>query len=189
MTPKPDTRQALLDLAGELFLRQGYLGFSYSDLAEKLGLRKASIHYHFASKEELGTAVLRDYQQRFGSWRKRMRKRPVAEQFPALVALFKSFLALGGICPCGMASAEYLLLPAAMQQVLQNFYAEQEQALIDILQAARAEGLLSANLDVEAQALQLGATLQGAIQIARMQEQPEWFEQIMQTAWQNLLPR
>jgi TetR/AcrR family transcriptional repressor of nem operon len=186
MNTRTDTRQALLDLAGRLFLRQGYLGFSYQDLADRLKLRKASIHYHFPAKEDLGTAVLQEYLGYFRSWREQLAKKPAENQFSAFVAFFKDFLAYEGICPCGMASAEYLMLPAAMQQVLQSFFDEQLITLTGILQAAQAKGLLGADLQPDVQALVLGSTLQGALQMARLRQSPELFEQVMEQAWQNV---
>ena len=39
----------------------GYKSFSYADLAERVGIRKASIHHHFPSKEDLVHAVVQEY--------------------------------------------------------------------------------------------------------------------------------
>ncbi len=43
----------------------GYAAFSYADLSERVGIRKASIHHHFPTKEDLGTAVIDAYLERF----------------------------------------------------------------------------------------------------------------------------
>jgi len=50
------TYDSLLDLADTLIQENGFQGFSYADLAAGLGIRKASIHYHFPTKTELGIA-------------------------------------------------------------------------------------------------------------------------------------
>src|SRR5271170_2575953 len=57
-TTTPTTREALLDAAFELLGTVGYASFSYRDLAEKVGIRTASIHYHFPSKSDLGVALV-----------------------------------------------------------------------------------------------------------------------------------
>ena len=51
-------RDEILDSATRLFAERGYEGTSMADLAEKVGLRKASLFHHFASKDVLYGAVL-----------------------------------------------------------------------------------------------------------------------------------
>jgi AcrR family transcriptional regulator len=52
-----DTRQRILDVALELFIEQGYDGTSLRQIAERLGVTKAALYYHFASKEDLLLAL------------------------------------------------------------------------------------------------------------------------------------
>jgi TetR/AcrR family transcriptional regulator len=51
-------RDEIVDEATRLFAERGYEGASMADLAERVGLRKASLFHHFASKDVLYTAVL-----------------------------------------------------------------------------------------------------------------------------------
>ncbi len=51
-------KDVILDEATRLFAERGFDGTSMADLAERVGLRKASLFHHFASKEELRAAVL-----------------------------------------------------------------------------------------------------------------------------------
>ena len=53
-----DTRAELLIQAETLVRGRGYAGFSYADLAEAVGIRKASIHHHFPTKVDLGAALV-----------------------------------------------------------------------------------------------------------------------------------
>ena len=57
-------KDAILDEATRLFAERGYEGTSMADLAERVGLRKASLFHHFASKEQLRKAVLERLVQR-----------------------------------------------------------------------------------------------------------------------------
>jgi AcrR family transcriptional regulator len=46
-------REELTRIAARLFAEQGYQGTSLADLAEALGVQKASLYHHIASKEDL----------------------------------------------------------------------------------------------------------------------------------------
>lgn len=60
-----DTKSALLAEAETLVRTVGYTAFSYADLSERVGIRKASIHHHFPTKEALGNALIDSYLARF----------------------------------------------------------------------------------------------------------------------------
>src|SRR6202050_5304997 len=57
---------AILDVAEQLAQTRGYNGFSYADIAAPLGVTKASLHYPFPSKAQLGAALIDRYQTNFG---------------------------------------------------------------------------------------------------------------------------
>ena len=59
------TAERILDIAERLVQTRGFTNFSYADIAAELGITKASLHYHFPSKAELGQAVIARYGERF----------------------------------------------------------------------------------------------------------------------------
>ena len=54
-----DTRQRILDVAAELFAEQGYDGTSLREIAERIGVTKAALYYHFQSKDQILQALAR----------------------------------------------------------------------------------------------------------------------------------
>jgi TetR/AcrR family transcriptional regulator, transcriptional repressor for nem operon len=60
-----DTKTALLDCAEVAIRSRGFDGFSYADLATLVGIRKASIHYHFPTKADLALALIKRYTSSF----------------------------------------------------------------------------------------------------------------------------
>jgi TetR/AcrR family transcriptional repressor of nem operon len=56
-----NTAVRIRETAHDLIAERGYFGFSYADIADAVGIRKASIHHHFPSKVDLVVATLREY--------------------------------------------------------------------------------------------------------------------------------
>jgi TetR/AcrR family transcriptional regulator, transcriptional repressor for nem operon len=55
-----DTASRIRESAHDLMAERGYFGFSYANIAESVGIRKASIHHHFPSKVDLTVATLKE---------------------------------------------------------------------------------------------------------------------------------
>ncbi|MFI5623967.1 TetR/AcrR family transcriptional regulator [Nocardioides sp. NPDC051685] len=51
-------RDQILDAAGQLFVTRGFAATSTREIAEKVGIRQASLYYHFAGKDEILGALL-----------------------------------------------------------------------------------------------------------------------------------
>src|SRR4051812_4913917 len=56
-----ETKQRILDAARLTVQAHGYSGLNFRHLAEVVGIKSASIHYHFPGKADLGAAVARRY--------------------------------------------------------------------------------------------------------------------------------
>ena len=56
-----NTAIRIRETAHDLIAERGYFGFSYADIAETVGIRKASIHHHFPTKVDLVVATLKEY--------------------------------------------------------------------------------------------------------------------------------
>ena len=57
------TADRIIATAHSLMAQLGYPGYSYADIAERVNIRKASIHHHFPTKVALDVAVLRNPRQ------------------------------------------------------------------------------------------------------------------------------
>ena len=56
--PASNTSERVLDVAERLLQSRGFNGFSYATIAGEMGISKASLHYHYRSKAELGEALI-----------------------------------------------------------------------------------------------------------------------------------
>lgn len=56
--PRSGTRQRIQEVARDLFLQQGVQRTSLQDIADKLGITKPALYYHFSSREDLVRSIL-----------------------------------------------------------------------------------------------------------------------------------
>ncbi|TDC77172.1 TetR/AcrR family transcriptional regulator [Micromonospora sp. KC606] len=56
--PTATAREEILDAAAELFAQRGYAATSTRLIAETVGIRQASLYYHFANKEQILAELL-----------------------------------------------------------------------------------------------------------------------------------
>jgi TetR/AcrR family transcriptional regulator, transcriptional repressor for nem operon len=160
---------AILDVAERLAQTRGYNGFSYADIAAELGVTKASLHYHYPSKAELGRALIARYHGLFGAALRaidRQTKSP-QEKLKRYVGLYDSVLSNERMCLCGMLAAEYATLPGPMQEGLTAFFDANELWLTAVLEDGLLAGAFAFREAAKERARVLLGALEGAMLVAR----------------------
>jgi TetR/AcrR family transcriptional regulator, transcriptional repressor for nem operon len=168
---------AVLDVAEKLVQTRGYNGFSYADIAAQLGVTKASLHYHFPSKADLGRALIERYQAVFDSALGAIDEQAAdaGEKLRQYAALYESVLTNERMCLCGMLAAEYATLPAEMQQGLTAFFDANERWLTAVLANGLQTGVLRFSDSANERARVLLGALEGAMLVARSYRNPKRF--------------
>ncbi|PXY33692.1 hypothetical protein BAY59_09915 [Prauserella coralliicola] len=70
---RPSRRSEIIQVATEVFARQGYAESSIEDVAAKAGVVPTAIYYHFGSKEELLHEALKSAMEQFSAYVMRLR--------------------------------------------------------------------------------------------------------------------
>jgi TetR/AcrR family transcriptional repressor of nem operon len=181
---------AILDVAEQLAQTRGYNGFSYADIAVQLGVTKASLHYHFPSKAELGRALIERYQWVFGAALAAI-DAEVAEPCEKLrryVGLYDSVMRDDRMCLCGMLAAEYATLPKPMQEALRSFFEANEAWLRTVLKDGARTGSLRFKESANERARVLLGSLEGAMLVARSYGDPGRFHAAAECLLADLTP-
>lgn len=158
------TRDALLRTAESLMRTKGYAAFSYADLAETVGIRKASIHHHFPTKEDLGTAIVEGYIAGVQSDFERIERQhqDVTARLEAFAQLFRAS-SDGGLLPlCGALAAEMSALPPGLQQRTQRFFDVQLTWLTAMLEHGIGRGEIPCGAGARQKAFLLLSVLEGS---------------------------
>lgn len=163
------TASAALDIAERLVQRRGFNGFSYADIAAELGITKASLHYHFASKADLGAALIARYSSRFGQALAEIDATVLspAEKLRAYCDIYTAVLAQQRMCLCGMLAAEYDTLPEPMRDGVNTFFHHNQTWLAALLDEGSAQRTMTFSGSSRDAARRIIATLEGAMLISR----------------------
>lgn len=163
------TASAILDIAERLVQSRGFNGFSYADIASELGITKASLHYHFPGKAELGESLIRRYSARFGEALVEIdgRQAPALEKLRAYCDLYRVVLRSERMCLCGMLAAEYETLPTAMRDAVVVFFDDNQGWLANLLGDGRATDDLHFTGSPDEAAHEIIAALEGAMLVSR----------------------
>jgi TetR/AcrR family transcriptional regulator, transcriptional repressor for nem operon len=176
------TREKIIALAQEAIATRGYSAFSFRELAAELGIKSASIHYHFPTKTHLGVMVAR-------SWREKLAAAlaVIAEQTSSprealdkLIDIYRHEAHHSHrMTVCTMLAAEINNLPEDIRAEMKAFY---ELNLQWIAQHLSALGLG----DSLVKSRQFFALLQGGLMGAKGQNNVAYFDDAVGSIWAML---
>jgi TetR/AcrR family transcriptional repressor of nem operon len=164
-----DTRSRILDVAERLVQIRGFNGFSYADVAAELSVTKASLHYHFPSKAELGEALIARYAERFSHALAAIDANLMLapDKLDAYANLYAEVLRRERMCLCGMLAAEYQTLPNPIRNAVVAFLNDNEAWLALVLEHGRGDGSLRFSNTAADTARSIVSGLEGAMLVAR----------------------
>jgi len=169
-----DTRQAILERAERYLQDAGFSSFSFRDLAADLGIKSASVHYHFPSKEALGVALLQGYRESFERWAASRRDSGSAQaDLVEWLRYYRSLARKGDICAGGAFGAEYGELPERVRRELGALLDTIRKWVRATLEAGRKRGEIRADGKLDDQTALVLAAVQGGTQIARITGSPK----------------
>lgn len=176
----------------QLLANGGYNSFSYADLAERVGITKASIHHHFPSKETLVKAVVilyrEDATEGLASLQRQLND-PVAE-LNAYTAYWAGCIASGDspFCICAMLATEMPTIPEEVAVEVRAHFVVLTGWIAGVLERGAAQGsFLLAGSPADAARAFL-AVVHGAMLVARAMNDPKAFATVVQSAMAQLRP-
>lgn len=161
----------ILDVAEMLIQTRGYSAISYQDIATRLDIRKASIHYHFPSKEDLGAAVVDRYISRFDVMLAEVASDATLTSMQMFDHYTGPYLEFADtpdrICLCGALAGEILALPARVRAEVERNFAVHQKWLSRLVRRGLASGEFTFQGPPARMATTILGTLQGALLIKR----------------------
>lgn len=179
MKKHQDHYQHILDTAENLIQLRGYNAFSYRDIAEIVGIKTSSIHYHFPTKADLGKVVVKKHidllcaelDELMASTKLTCRKK--AEIFIESI-YSKTYRAEQKMCLGGMLASDVLTLPEIIQDEVKQFFNRLESWLSKLLsEAIEKKEIAIERKEIKQKSILILSMIEGSLLLARLFQQEE----------------
>jgi len=171
----------ILCVGQELIQTQGYDGFSFRDIADRVGIKSASIHYHFPTKADLALAATQRYRTDFQSAVTQIDDQGLAplDRLNGFVQIFQDTLEKHDrVCLAGMLASEADSLPSEVRVEIEQFFIEQQVWLRNTIEDGIAAEEVAASVESASFAQMFLSALEGAMILARSMNQPEHLHRV-----------
>lgn len=179
MTNQSNTFHEILNCARTLIIAGGYSGFSYADISEFVGIRKASIHHHFPTKLDLVRTLVQRYREEAEAGIAELERHcpgPV-EQLRAYTGYWQACIgdATKGYCVCALLATQIPVLPQEVALEVRAHFRALSAWLTSVFERGSTQGSLLLCSDARSEAESFMATVHGAMLSARAYGDPKMF--------------
>ncbi len=177
-----DKAVAILNSARVLMMDRGYNGFSFRDIAAEVGIKSASIHYHYATKADLAEATAKAYREAFDDAMDDITAPSASDKLRAYGTLFVTTLRdQGGLCLGGVLASDASTLPDQVRNEVIAFFQSQYNWIAKVLRDGQSSGEFRTEFEAQTYAKMYVSSLEGAMMVARAIGHPEDLEMALET--------
>lgn len=183
MSDLSSTAEEILRLTRPLILAGGYDGFSYADISNVVGIRKASIHHHFPTKAQLVRVLVEQYRREALEGLKKMDSAIAdpAEKLRAYTGYWQTCITSGSepFCVCALLASQMPALPEEVAAEVKAHFRALAAWLATVLRDGLEQGSLNMAHEPEVEAEVFVATVHGAMLSSRAHGNAAVFEMIV----------
>ncbi len=172
MSDTSSMRERILGAAEKRMRALGFNAVSFRDLANDVGVKSSSVHYHFPQKEDLGAQLVQRYTERFQA---RLDEIDIEKVGPmgaleAFIGLYAEALVVGeSVCLCAILGAEANSLPGRINTGIQGFFQLNTEWLGEIVKRVPSSEMLMTPIEIV-------SALEGAMIVSSAMNSREAFD-------------
>ncbi|GGA84011.1 TetR family transcriptional regulator [Brucella endophytica] len=186
------TADDILACARSLIVAGGYNGFSYADIADVVGIRKASIHHHFPTKADLVRTLVARYREeaKAGLAQLELHVSDPLAQLRSYIGYWQACIADASapLCVCALLASQLPVLPEEIGVEVRAHFHTLSDWLTSIMERGAQQGELQLSSPPRAEAEAFMATVHGAMLSARAYGDPKIFSVVTDAMLARLAP-
>jgi len=180
-----NTREQIIQLADNLIREKGYNAFSFYDISKSVGIKTASIHYHFPSKSDLGVAVIEQYIDNLHCIRRDYDNKSPIENLEKLFSIYSTIKNENKVCLFGSLAPDFNTLDDKMQASLKTFSDVMINWVSNFLEKGRNSDVFQFEGSPRTKAIMIISNLLSAVLLSRLTSDKD-FETVKETINQEL---
>jgi AcrR family transcriptional regulator len=182
------TREAIIETADHLIRSKGFNAFSYKDISDKIGIKTASIHYHFPTKSDLCAATIKDHVEGFELLKTELNRKSPLIKLKGFLALYSQIKSENKVCLVGSLATDLNTVDDNVRKELKDFAGLVLNWVTEILADGKAQKVFEFATSPRTKALMVITNLLAIVQLSRLTTNED-FEIVKETILQELKPR
>ena len=183
-----DTKEQIVQLADNLLRDKGYNAFSFYDISKSVGIKTASIHYHFPTKSDLGVAVIEQHINNLSLLKEKFNNKSPVEKLDKFLSIYSLIKNENKVCLVGSLATDFNTLDEKVKDKLKVFSDSMLDWVSGFLQEGRNNNIFQFEGLPRTKAIMIIGNMLSIVQLSRLTSDKD-FKIIKDTIKQELIKK
>lgn len=182
------TRNEIIQLADKFIREKGYNAFSFYDISKEVGIKTASIHYHFPFKSNLGVAVIEQHMKELQHLIEKYKDKSPIEKLDKFLLIYTQIKQENKVCLVGSLSTDLNTVDEDIKVKLKTFASMMLDWVSSFLEAGRKSKVFWFEGLPRVKAMMIICNMLAIVQLSRLTSDKD-FKTVRDTIKQDLLKK
>ncbi len=183
-----DTKGQIIQLADDLIREKGYNAFSFHDISKTIGIKTASIHYHFPAKSDLGVAVIEQHINMLNHIIEQYKNKSSIEKLDKLLSIYSHIKSENKVCLVGSLATDLNTVDESIKAKLKTFASLMLDWVSNFLEEGRNSDVFQFEGMPRTKAVMIISNMLAIVQLSRLTSDKD-FKIVKDTIKQELLKK
>jgi len=181
------TREIIIDTADQLIRSNGFNAFSFKDISNKIGIKTASIHYHFPTKTDLGVATIKEHIERFEHYKAELADKSPLLKLKRFLSIYSQIKLENKVCLVGSLATDLNTVDDKIKNELKTFAELVLLWVTEVLTDGKNQGVFEFQNTSRTKALMIITNILAIVQLSRLTNDED-FEIVIEAIIRDLEP-
>jgi len=169
------TRDSIISFADHFIRDKGFNAFSFNDISKSIGIKTASIHYHFPTKTDLAVAIIKDHTVKFNALKKELHDKPPLIKMEGFLSFYSKIKSDNKVCLVGSLATDLHSFDKKIKKELKAFAEIFLNWVIEILEEGKQKQVFGFQGTSRTKALLIITNMLAIVQLSRLTNDDDFF--------------